>query len=125
MHTSSALTRCAFASAICLDMVLILPRPADAGEYSVATCQADSLTFSTRAFVDFATRGMSIKRACNPEGPGLRGLITANVVRRQPVRRGAISMVAIKAPQGTRFTTFRWAGTARRRMGRDHRRRLV
>ena len=115
MHTSSALTRCAFASAICLALVLILPRPADAGEYSVATCQADSLTFSTRAFVDFATRGMSIKRACNPEGPGLRGLITANVVRRQPVRRGAISMVAIKAPQGTRFTTFRWAGTARRR----------
>ena len=55
------------------------------GEFSVATCQADSLTFSTHAFVDFATRGMSIKRACNPEGPGLRGLITANVFA-APVR---------------------------------------
>jgi hypothetical protein len=115
MCTSPALTRCAFAGVICLTLVLILPRPAGAGEYSVATCQADSLTFSTRAFVDFATRGMSIKRACNPEGPGLRGLITANVVRRQPVPRGAVSMVAIRAPQGTRFTKFRWAGTARRR----------
>jgi hypothetical protein len=115
MHTSPALTRCAFASALCLAAVLMIARPAAAGEYAVAACQADSLTFSTRAFVDFATRGMSTKRACNPEGPGLRGLITSNVVRRRPVHRGAVSMVAIRAPQGTRFTTFRWAGTARRR----------
>jgi hypothetical protein len=114
MHTVST-SRFALVSVLCLALLLMLPRPAAAGEYSVAACQADSLSFSTRAFVDFATRGMSIKRACNPEGPGLRGLITANVVRRQPVRRGAVSMVAIKAPLGTRFASFRWAGTARRR----------
>jgi hypothetical protein len=86
-----------------------------AGEYTVATCQADPLNFSTRAFDDFATRGMKIKRACDPEGPGLRGLVTSNVVRGARVPRGAVAMATISAPAGTRFTSFRWAGTARRR----------
>jgi len=45
---------------------------AAAGEFRVASCQADRLNFSTQAFTEFATRGMKIKRACNPEGPGLR-----------------------------------------------------
>jgi hypothetical protein len=115
MRLTPAPTRIAIATTLSVLVLLAAPRVAAAGEYSVAACQADSLSFSTRAFVDVATRGMSIKRACNPEGPGLRGLITANVVRRQPVRRGATSMVAITAPQGTTFTRFRWAGTARRR----------
>jgi hypothetical protein len=88
---------------------------AAAGEFSVANCQADPLNFSTRAFDEFATRGMKIKRACDPEGPGLRGLITSNVVRGGRVQRGAVAMVTISAPLGTRFTSFRWAGTARRR----------
>jgi hypothetical protein len=57
---------------------------------------------------------MQTRRACNPEGPGLRGLITANV-RRGRVPRGAVALVAITAPPGTRLTTLRWAGTARRR----------
>jgi hypothetical protein len=108
------LTQGAAAGALCLVVILAAPRAATAGQYSVAACQADQLGFSTRAFADFATRGMVIRRACNPEGPGLRGLITANVVRRQPLRRGSVSMVAITAAQGTRFATFRWAGTARR-----------
>lgn len=98
--------------------VVLLAVPADgaqAGELQVAACQADSLTFSTQAFDDFATRGMKIKRACNPEGPGLRGLITANVVQRGRVHRGARAIVSITAPDGTRFTRFRWAGTIRRR----------
>jgi 5-hydroxyisourate hydrolase-like protein (transthyretin family) len=97
---------------------LVLAGSADAaraGEFQVAACQADSLTFTTQAFADFATRGMKIKRACNPEGPGLRGLITANVVQRGRVRRGARAIVSITAPDGTRFTRFRWAGTIRRR----------
>jgi hypothetical protein len=100
--------------ALCLLTSLALPGTASAGQYSVASCQADQVMFSTRAFTDFATRGMSIRRACNPQGRGLRGLVTGNVVRRQPLRRGAVSLVAISAPPGTRFTTFRWAGTARR-----------
>src|SRR3954464_14071394 len=86
-----------------------------AGEFRVASCQADRLNFSTQAFSDFATRGMKIKRACNPEGPGLRGLITANVVDRGRVARGALALASMNAPPGTRFTTFRWAGTVRRR----------
>ncbi len=101
-------------STLCLLAVLVVPAAASAGQYSVASCQADQVMFSTRAFTDFATRGMSIRRACNPQGRGLRGLVTGNVVRRQPLRRGAVSLVAITAPAGTRFTTFRWAGTARR-----------
>ncbi len=88
---------------------------AAAGEFEVASCQADQLNFSTNAFADFATRGMSIKRACNPEGPGLRGLIVRNLVRRGRVPRGAVAMVTLNAPGGTRFVNFRWAGTARRR----------
>src|SRR3954468_17504008 len=88
---------------------------AAAGECRVASCQADRLNFSTQAFSDFATRGMKIKRACNPEGPGLRGLITANVVDRGRVARGALALASMNAPPGTRFTSFRWAGTVRRR----------
>ena len=93
----------------------VRPMAAVAGEFSVANCQADPLNYSTRAFEDFATRGMKIKRACDPEGPGLRGLITSNVVRRGRVPRGAVALAAISAPAGTRFTSFRWAGSARRR----------
>jgi len=86
-----------------------------AGQFRVASCQADQLNFSTSAFGDFATRGMKITRACNPEGPGLRGLITANVVQSGAVARGAVSLATITAPPGSSFTTFRWAGTLRRR----------
>src|SRR5215207_1343006 len=92
-----------------------LPGRAAAGEYAVANCQADPLGYSTRAFADFASRGMKIRRACDPEGPGRRGLITGNVARAGRVPRGAVAAVIISAPPGTRFTRFRWAGTAQRR----------
>lgn len=87
---------------------------ASAGEFTLASCQADRANFSSTAFNDFATRGMKIRRACNPEGPGIRGLVTANATGQQAVPRGSIAMVAISAPPGTRFTSFRWAGSARR-----------
>ena len=48
-------------------------------------------------------------------GPGLRGLVTANSSGRGTVPRGAVALVATSAPAGTRFTTFRWAGSLRRR----------
>ncbi|HTE63318.1 MAG TPA: hypothetical protein VK631_23385, partial [Solirubrobacteraceae bacterium] len=95
--------------------VTLAPEAAVAGEYSVGNCGADQLNFSTRAFDDFATRGMKIRRACDPEGPGLRGLITSNVVRGGQVPRGAVALATMTAPPGTRFTRFRWAGTLRRR----------
>jgi hypothetical protein len=85
-----------------------------AGQFTVASCQADQLGFTTSAFSDFATRGMDIRRACNPEGPGIRGLVTGNVRRRGALPRGSVAMVALSAPAGTSFTTFRWAGSARR-----------
>ena len=105
------------AAAIVLSIVLAgtVSGPAVAGQFTVASCQADRLNFSTTAFSDFATRGMRIRRACNPEGPGLRGLVTANSSGRGTVPRGAVALVATSAPAGTRFTTFRWAGSLRRR----------
>lgn len=87
---------------------------ASAGQFTVASCQADRLGFSTVAFNDFATRGMRIRRACNPEGPGVRGLVTTNIPKPGSVPRGSVALVAVSAPAGTSFTTFRWAGTARR-----------
>ena len=83
--------------------------------FEVANCDADKLNYSTRAFTHFATRRMMIKRACNPVGPGLRGLITANVVHNGRVKRGSVALVIFTAPTGTRMTTFDWGGSARRR----------
>src|SRR5215204_7148183 len=103
------------AAAGALSVLLAIPQAAAAaGEFKVASCQADRASFSTTAFNDFATRGMTIRRACNPEGPGIRGLVTANATQRERVPRGSVAMVAISAPTGTRFTSFRWAGSARR-----------
>jgi hypothetical protein len=115
MGGKSSVRRCLLAGA-CVAVTLGLGAgQARAGEYVVANCQADPLAYSTRAYEDFATRGMKITRACDPEGPGRRGLITSNVTSAGRVPRGAYAMTAINAPPGTRFTSFRWAGTARRR----------
>ena len=76
---------------VCCALVLsISASNARAGVFEVATCQADQLNYSSRAFTHFATRRMMIKRACNPDGPGLRGLITANVVHDGRVKRGSV-----------------------------------
>ena len=106
---------CAIAGALTVLPFALMTGEAAAGEFRVGSCQADRLNFSTQAFTDFVTRGMKITRACNPEGPGLRGLITANTVDSGRVPRGALALVTINAPSGTRFTSFRWAGTVRRR----------
>lgn len=115
MHRPSAVRAIAVAGAVSVLLVALLATSASAGQFTVASCQADRMNFSTTAFDDFATRGMTIRRACNPEGPGIRGLITTNATGRGGVPRGSVAMVAISAPSGTRFTTFRWAGSARRR----------
>jgi hypothetical protein len=90
------------------------PSPAQANEFPINACQADRSNFSTQAFEDFATRGMLWRRACNPEGPGLRGLVTANVVRPGRVERGSRSIFILRAPPGTRFSRFTWSGDAAR-----------
>jgi hypothetical protein len=115
MHRPPAVRVIAAIAAVVVLLVALPAGTAAAGQFTLATCQADQMNFSTTAFGDFATRGMKITRACNPEGPGLRGLITANVVQAGAVPRGSVSIATINAPAGTSFTTLRWAGTARRR----------
>src|SRR5947208_1901602 len=115
MHRPPAIRVIAIAGALSVLLVMLGASTVYAGQFTVASCQADRTNFSTTAFNDFATRGMTIRRACNPEGPGIRGLVTANSTGRIAVPRGSVAMVAIAAPNGTRFTTLRWAGSARRR----------
>jgi hypothetical protein len=88
---------------------------AEAGAFTINTCGSDPPNFSTDAFEDFATRGMLWKRACDPEGPGLRGLVTANVIRSGRVVRGARSYFTLTAPAGTYFAWINWSGHAQRR----------
>ncbi|HXV05602.1 MAG TPA: hypothetical protein VFP23_06830 [Solirubrobacterales bacterium] len=91
------------------------PRHAAAGEFTIDSCQADAGNFASAAFEDFATRGMRWRRACDPLGPGLRGLVTGNVVRSGTVARGAQSAFVLAAPPGTAFSRLRWSGQAHRR----------
>jgi hypothetical protein len=106
---------CALVAAVAALIVVAAPGAAHAGEFVVGNCQADPLNFGTRAFEDFATRGMRITRMCNPEGSGLIGLVTTNAVGSTRVPRGARADAIVNAPPGTYFTKFRWAGTTRRR----------
>ncbi len=94
---------------------LVSAAPATAGEYTLNACHSDGPNFSSRAFADFATRGMLLKRACNPEGPGVRGLVTQNVVRPGRVPRGSRSNFVMLAAPGTTFKSFLWSGAGRRK----------
>jgi Bacterial Ig-like domain len=90
------------------------PASARAGEYTIASCQADG-AFSSGAFEDFATRGMKWRRACNPLGPGLRGLVTANAAGEGHVAVGSQSAFVLEAPPQTTLSRLRWSGYAHRR----------
>jgi hypothetical protein len=92
----------------------VAAQPARAGEYTISSCQANG-EFSSAAFQNFATRGMKWRRACNPLGPGLRGLVTANVAREGHVAVGSQSAFVLEAPPGTAMTKLRWSGEAHRR----------
>ncbi len=98
---------------------LFAATPAFAGQYVVGNCQSDHLNFNSRAFVhELPSVGMLIRRACNPNGGGMRGLLTSNNSSRRggPVRvpRGAAAIVRIHAPAGTLITAFEWAGRIER-----------
>ena len=114
LRTTAHLVRAAFVAAGVF-MLIGQPGASFASEFAINACQADRANYSTQAFDDFATRGMMWKRACDPEGPGLRGLVTSNVPRAGRVRRGARSYFVMNAPEGTRFARFTWSGQARRR----------
>ncbi|HEX3325037.1 MAG TPA: carboxypeptidase-like regulatory domain-containing protein [Solirubrobacterales bacterium] len=94
---------------------LASPGTAAAGEYTISICQADEAGYVSSAFENFATRGMKWRRACNPLGPGLRGLVTANVPGTGKVPRGAQSGFVLSAPPGTAISRLRWSGVAHRR----------
>ncbi len=104
----------ALALAIVSVEAMAAPRPAAAGEFTITACQADAGEFASTAFENFATRGMRWRRACNPLGPGLRGLVTSNVVQQSHVDAGAQSAFVLNAPPGTAFSTLRWSGYAQR-----------
>jgi hypothetical protein len=90
------------------------PPPAEAGQFTIATCQANG-DYSSGAFADFATRGMKWRRACNPLGPGLRGLVTANVAGEGHVPVESQSAFMLEAPPQTTFSSLSWSGYAHRR----------
>jgi len=105
----------AIALLIASAVAMVTPRPAAAGEFTITACQADAGDFASGAFENFATRGMRWRRACNPLGPGLRGLVTANVVTGSRVAHGAQSAFVLNSPPGTAFSRLRWSGHAQRR----------
>ena len=88
-------------AAVVLAFGLAAPGSASAGEYTISICQADEAGYVSSAFEQFATRGMKWRRACDPRGDGLRGLITANVPRTGRVEKGAQSGFILNAPPGT------------------------
>jgi hypothetical protein len=94
---------------------LAAPGPAIAGEYTISICQADDAGYVSTAFENFATRGMKWRRACDPVAPGLRGLVSSNVMGDGRVPAGAQSGFLLDAPPGTTLSRLRWSGEARRR----------
>lgn len=115
MRISTRLRLILLAALLGVAATLVPVATAVAGEFQINTCQADRANFSSQAFGTFATRGMKWKRACNPVGAGLRGLVTGNVVRAGRVESGAQSRFVLDAPAGTRFERLRWSGKITRR----------
>jgi len=96
-------------------LALIHPGRALAGEFTITDCGADHSEYATPAFEEFASRGMRWRRACDPQGPGLRGLVSANVSGKGQVAEGAQSAFVMEAPPGTTFSRYRWSGRMHRR----------
>lgn len=109
-----AVSTLALVSLVVLLIGLGLPRPAAAGEYTIHICEAAEAEYTSSAFEAFAERGMRWRRACDPLGPGLRGLVSANVPRPGRVPRGAESGFVLSAPPGATFSRLRWSGHAHR-----------
>jgi hypothetical protein len=105
----------ALAAVLAILAVLAAPRSATAGEYTISACQADDAGYASLAFEQFATRGMKWRRACDPLGRPLRGLVAANVPGTGKVARGAQSGFILAAPPDTTISRLRWSGEARRR----------
>jgi hypothetical protein len=94
--------------------LIATPGAASAGQFSIFTCFDDpnqqGLAFDTA----LQAPGMNVKPACQRQGPGLRGMLTANSTGRRGAGRGALARVAVNAPEGTYFQSIRWWGQHRR-----------
>jgi hypothetical protein len=101
------------AAALAAVLALSAPGQARAGEFTISACQANG-EYSSGAFENFATRGMKWRRACNPLGPGLRGLVTANAAGSGRIAVGSQSAFVLSAPPETTFSQLRWSGYAHR-----------
>lgn len=67
------------------------------------------------AFADFATRNMTIKRACTPYGRGVRGMVVSvkhSGKKGARVKRGSIARLTVNAPPGTAIRSAAWSGRA-------------
>jgi integrase len=85
---------CALVGALAALTLTVAADQARAGEFVVGNCQADPLSFSTRAFEDFATRGMKITSfESNLE---LHIYPVLGACRLQDVRRGDVQRLADK-----------------------------
>ena len=84
------------------------------GTYAVANCWSDRDGQSVRAFTHFAHKGMRIRYACAPAGPGLRGVVTQNIPRKGHVKAGSMAEVSIVAPPGTEMLEFTWEARLQR-----------
>ena len=116
MDSARIARACALVMAVSALLLASGAPPALAGEFVVASCQADAPNYATNAFADRATPQMMVKRACDPaagEVRGInrvRGMITRNQISAERVPRGAYAMLTLSAPPGTHFSAFRWAG---------------
>jgi hypothetical protein len=105
---------------VALCVLLAIPSPTQAqeraaGTYAVANCWSDRIGRSVSAFSNYyANKGMRIRYACAPSGPGLRGVVTQNIPGKRRVQAGAMSEVSIKAPPGTEMLAFTWDARIRR-----------
>src|SRR4051795_2013048 len=80
------------------------------GQFEVANCQSDRVSFSTSALVPYASVGMRWRQACNTAGPGRRGYILSNKIRNGKVPYASYSAMVMDAPPGTQFQKLTWGG---------------
>src|SRR5436190_5706660 len=100
--------------AACLGGAATLANAASAGTFVVQSCTRE-VNYDSSAFADRkSSRRMLVKRACNPYGPGLRGLITANRVARRRAQKGDHATVVLSAARGTVLTRLAWSRKFRR-----------
>ena len=94
---------------------MVAPRPAAAGEFTDQRLPGRRRQLRQRRLRKLRDPRDALAAGLQPVGPGLRGLVTANVVTGSRVAHGAQSAFVLNAPPGTAFSRLRWSGHAQRR----------